>query len=536
MSNLVARFVSIYLELQTRLRVMRLAREVAAQAPASPTKATIVFFNTSTRLRNLSLNAAFSLLTSWGLRLAGLRVVHFVCRAGMSRCVLGTNRDDHTASPPCEACIAQSRRLYTGAEAHWFSYTEDRDLAAALEGLDLEALSHFRYQGRNLGELVLPSLRWILRRHHLEDDPPTRFLLRQYILSAHNVGEQFAAFLDETQPDAVLLFNGIMYPEAIARQVALERGLPVITHEVGLRPFTGFFTPGQATAYPIDIPDDFELDAAQKKRLDAYLEKRFQGQFSMAGIQFWPEMRGLDETLLSKIEQFKQVVPVFTNVIFDTSQVHANTVFPHMFAWLDLILEIVRAHPDTLFVIRAHPDEMRPGTAKGSRETVAAWVARYGVADLPNVIFINSGEYVSSYALINRAKFVMVYNSSIGLEASLMGAPVLCGGKARFTQIPTVFFPSSPRAYRQQTEEFLLAEEITPPEEFERNARRFFYYQLFRTSLPFGDYLKARPRLGYVGLRRFPIERLSPANSPAVQTILDGLLHDGDFLLSEAEE
>ena len=92
-----------------------------------------------------------------------------------------------------------------------------------------------------------------------------------------------------------------------------------------------------------------------------YLEKRFQGQFTMAGIRFWPEMNGLDEALLEKAGQFQQIVPVFTNVVFDTSQVHANTVFPHMFAWLDLVLDLIRAHPETLFVIRAHPDEMRPG-------------------------------------------------------------------------------------------------------------------------------------------------------------------------------
>ena len=78
--------------------------------------------------------------------------------------------------------------------------------------------------------------------------------------------------------------------------------------------------------------------------------------------------------LLKKIAEHKQLVPVFTNVIFDTSQVHANTVFPHMFAWLDQILEVIKEHPETLFVIRAHPDEMRPGTQKMAHEHVAGWV------------------------------------------------------------------------------------------------------------------------------------------------------------------
>ena len=40
----------------------------------------------------------------------------------------------------------------------------------------------------------------------------------------------------------------------------------------------------------------------------------------MAGVQFWPEIRGLDHTLVEKIDQFRQLVPVFTNVIYDTSE------------------------------------------------------------------------------------------------------------------------------------------------------------------------------------------------------------------------
>ena len=63
----------------------------------------------------------------------------------------------------------------------------------------------------------------------------------------------------------------------------------------------------------------------------------------MAGIKFWADMKGLDESFLQKAAGFKQIVPVFTNVIFDTSQPHANTVFGDMFDWLEMVLEIIRA-------------------------------------------------------------------------------------------------------------------------------------------------------------------------------------------------
>lgn len=510
-------------------RIAALARGVAAQS--DPQGRPIIFFNASARLGNLSQNAAFSLLASWGLRLAGVRIVHFVCNRGMSRCVLGTNPDNPSQPPPCAACVAQSQRLYAYADVRWFEYGVDSKVAAALEGLALSDLEKFSTNGWPLGELALPGLRWALRRHHLQDDEPTRFLYMQYILSAFNVGREFEKALDELDPQAVVLFNGIMYPEAMARWLALQRGLRTITHEVALLPLSAFFTEGQATAYPLEIPADFQLTAEQNQELDHYLEGRFHGQFTMAGIQFWPKMQELDTDFLAKATQFKKIVPVFTNVIFDTSQVHANTLFPHMFAWLDDVLKLINAHPDTLFVIRAHPDEMRPGTRKQSRESVRAWVQTQGVENLANVIFVDSGDYLSSYALIQRAHFVMVYNSSIGLEASIMHKPVLCAGAARYTPYKTVFYPSSAAEYVKLAEKFLRSEKVEQPADFVSEARRVLYFQLFRTALPFNDYLQPHSRMGYVQLKSLPPEALLLQNSPSIGAIHGGVANGESFLV-----
>src|SRR6185503_21288037 len=197
--------------------------------------------------------------------------------------------------------------------------------------------------------------------------------------------------------------------------------------------------------------------------------------------------------------------------------------------WLDMALEVIRAHPETLFVIRAHPDELR--VRKASRETVAAWVEASGAEEEPNVVFVAPNEPLSSYELIQNSKFVIVYNSTIGLEASIMGAVVLCAGKARFTQYPTVFFPQTVDEVRRTMKEFLQAEKIDVPPEFKRNARRFLYYQLFRTSLPFGDFLEPSVRTTQTRLKSFKLNDLMNADS--VRVILDGVLDGGDFLLKE---
>jgi hypothetical protein len=521
------------------LKIARKAREVARTEP-NPNSRPIVFFKASSGIDDLSWNSGFHLLASWALRLKGIPVAYFACNSGMSKCVLGTNRDYPHEAMPCKSCTYQSRTLYTGVETlkhsniqttsvNWFDYQRDEHLAKAIENLSVPELMDFEWLDISLGALCLPGLRWILRIHHLDDDEKTRYLLRKYILSAWNVAQKFSDFLDRTQPRAVVVFNGQFFPEATARYVAQKRGLKVITHEVGLQPATAYFTEGEATAYPIHIPDEFELNDEQNAKLDAYLAKRFQGDFTMAGIKFWADMKGLDESFLQKASGFNQIVPIFTNVIFDTSQPHANTVFDDMFQWLDLVLEVIKSHRDTLFVIRAHPDELR--VRKSSRETVQGWVDRHEVQKESNVVFVSPNETLSSYELIQKSKFVMIYNSTIGLEASIMRAAVLCAGKARFTQYPTVFFPQSVDAYRIELEKFLSEENIEVPAGFKSNARKFLYYQLFRTSLPFDNFLEPSVRTTQTRLKTFELNELLGAD--AIKAILKGLLHNGDFLLEE---
>src|SRR5687767_21344 len=295
------------------LKIARVAKRVARQSPP-PSGAPIAFFKASTGIDDLSWNSGFHLLASCALRLKGIPVAYFGCHSGMSHCVLGTNRESVRKSPPCKSCIYQSETLYAGlprsndfsrssqqatkvatTSVYWFDFHRDAQLASTLENFPLRDLMSFEWQSIPLGKLCIPGLRWILRIHHLKDDESTRYLLREYILSAWNVAQKFSKFLDETNPRAVVVFNGQFYPEATALYIARQRGIRVITHEVGLQPASAFFTDGEATAYPIAIPESFELNAEQNAKLDAYLAKRFQGDFSMAGIKFWTEMKGLDE-------------------------------------------------------------------------------------------------------------------------------------------------------------------------------------------------------------------------------------------------
>lgn len=524
--------------LQFSLADRRIRRQIAwverwlDSRPPAAGEQPVLFFNASTRIHHLSLNGAFSLLASWAVRSAGVPVSYLVCRRGMQQCVLGTDAADPSRPPPCERCIGYSNGLFPAQLS--LPLTLDSDAfegsEQALQAAPLAELSEWEAAGLPLGQLCLPGLRWALRRHDLDDDPPTRRLMRQYLRSAMSLASQLRTVLDEHLPRALVVFNGIMYPEAVAREIATQRGIPVVTHEVGLKPNSAFFSHGHATfreVTPARLTDDQEVE------LDRYLENRRSGRFSMAGVQFWPELRPLPERITSELANGRQLVSIFTNVVFDTSQVHANTLYPDMFAWLDEVAVVIRRHPETLFVVRAHPDEDRPG--KVSRQSVAAWIESSGLATADNLIFVPPDEYLSSYDLIERSKFVTVYNSSIGLEAAILGVPVLCAGRARYTQQDTVTFPPTAADYRRILANWLHTSEIRVPEQLRANARAFLHAELNSASLDLSEFLEPYPVLpGMVEFSRFDPPRLE--RSLALRAIRMGILDGSPFTMDSPEE
>jgi hypothetical protein len=312
------------------------------------------------------------------------------------------------------------------------------------------------------------------------------------------------------------------------RYVASERGIPVITHEVGLQPFSAFFSRKEATFREVAIDEMRDLSESQQAQLDGYLHRRFKGEFSMAGIRFWDDLGSLPQELIHRMKDFEVIVPIFTNVIFDTSQIHANTIFSDMFLWLDQLVEVMDRHPEILFIIRAHPDEDRPG--KASEQSVSTWGITSLVDQRENVIFIGPEQTLSSYELIEQSKLVLVYNSSIGLEASILGKPVLCAGRARFTQADTAFFPADTEAYWFELARMLSEKSIKIPERFQRNARKFLYHELFCASLDLSSFLEIDPTLqGMVTFKAFDPEELQ--ESPSLTAIINGILQGHEFLL-----
>ena len=184
-----------YTRLRQNARIRAIAAEVAQDYKINEqgnSETPVLLFNASTRLIGLSQNAAFSLLTHWALKERGIPAIQLVCRAGLQPCVLGTTVDAPDKQPPCARCMRLSDAVYSHMDVRALVYLPQDSLA--LDGLTLSQLAAYQHGDFPVGDIVLPSIRWILRRHNLVDDNGTRTLFARYIRSAISLLTQFERF------------------------------------------------------------------------------------------------------------------------------------------------------------------------------------------------------------------------------------------------------------------------------------------------------------------------------------------------------
>jgi hypothetical protein len=526
-----------YQRLERRLRegissYQRIEQEVRErEVAAGHSGRLVVLVNVSSRTRSITFNAAVHVLLGWALRLAGRPVRYFTCRAGLPKCVAGTVSRDPLAPPPCERCERLTDALLPAEFCRaWGRWPEgyDEDLVRWLSELEERPLDELRattFEGLPVGQMAWTSLMWSLRLGDLSKDAAAAWALARLIVGGAQLARRFQAMLEAERPAAVVAFNGLFFPEAVAAAVARRSGVRVVTYETGFRPGSIHFSHGEATQYDVRVPEDFELSEAQERELDEHLRRRFRGDFTMAGVRFWPEMKETDERLFRTAKRFRHVVPVFTNVVFDTSQAYSNTCFRDMFDWLDATVSIARETPDTCFVVRAHPDESRSG--KESREPVGRWLKESGALDLANVAFVGPGNYLSSYRLIREAACVLLYNSSIGLEAAMLGKPTVSGGRARYHSAGAVRFPETPEAYRREVRSLLEAEEVPLDPDARQAARRYYYYVLWKACIDLSCFLGTSNQVSKLPFA--DAEKLRPELSEEIRIILRGILEGDPF-------
>jgi hypothetical protein len=320
----------------------------------------------------------------------------------------------------------------------------------------------------------------------------------------------------------LVLVNGLFYEERIIRETALARGIRVVTYEVGAQAGTLHFS-DRHPAVDYDIGDLWEqagdqpLDAAAERDLETLLEGRRTG--SGLAHRYYRRRKWI------ATRKETPLVAVFTNVSWDTAATGQAPAFESMFDWVAETVRVAQEHPAIGFILRAHPAESRwPGFQ--SRERLTDFLKRSFTSLPDNVRVVPPDEAIDSYALIDAADVVVVFSSTVGLEAAALGKPVCVAGRTHYGRHGFTIDVTTTEAYHTLFDDLSWAQ--TSPKR-QQLARRYAYLFFVRSMIPFHAVVEKEPSEPVFMFEH--VSELRPGCDPDLDLVCDGILAGGPIRL-----
>jgi hypothetical protein len=507
---------------RTALRLMR-----AQQPTAGVRGPRVLVFS----LRGWAPHAAWENVIAHALRLRGADVHMFTCGGPMPACEV-----NYRGVSPALACA--ECRLYPNAIvgalgfehsrlSSYVSADERRAIERQVASLRADELERWTFDGRPLGQLVQASVLWFLRKRETDVSGSDGEAYRRYLVAGAEIATAAPRLLTAVRPDVVVEVNGQFFAERILHTY-VEPPTRVVAYEAGWRLGTVGFDEVTDKG-PVDLDDAWKTYGAQplsdeeNRTLDEWMRRRLAGDmqrdfyinFQGGGAGHVLSALGLDPG--------KPTAVLFTNLVWDTAVIGRDLGFRTISDWLRATVAAFAARPGWQLVIRIHPaEDLRPG--QETVEKLGDLVRSLRLTD--NIRLVESGQAISSYALIDACRATLVYTSTIGFEAAMRGSRVVLGARVYYRGRGFTIDVADPAEYERALASAMDGAALEQAS-VER-ARRFAYLLLFRYlhRVPVVDH---RPG-------RFPLwvpeqtAELVPGVSPQFDRFMDAILTGAPFV------
>jgi hypothetical protein len=134
--------------------------------------------------------------------------------------------------------------------------------------------------------------------------------------------------------------------------------------------------------------------------------------------------------------QYEGAMMIALNSSWDGAALGLHSVFKTSMEWVVETVRFLLDHTDNLIVIRQHPAE-RLEAARSTDDYAKLLSSNFG-AD-PRIRFIAAEEDVNSYDLLDSVAAVIVYTSTLGVEATALGKPVITESNSYYSGLGFVW-------------------------------------------------------------------------------------------------
>lgn len=272
-----------------------------------------------------------------------------------------------------------------------------------------------------LDRLVQLNLVWTLRA-----DTPTEAELASAQQTHRYLGEALSriyGLLERAAFRYVVVPGGVRGTSGLYLRAGCEAGTRVATFDSGFG--WSVACPDGVVAHQVDVPRAFETlyratgpelhEAVEAAR--AEYERRIRGSDRMA-YQTAP---------LEPVEDLPDdAILMPLSVEWDAAALGRHHIFQDSADWLVATVGHLLEHTEAPVIVRQHPSERRE--LERSRFRVGPLLGeRFG--HHPRFRFVGAEEDINTYNLLERARLVLPYVSTIGIEAAALGKTVIPAGR-----------------------------------------------------------------------------------------------------------
>jgi hypothetical protein len=485
------------------------------------------------------------------LTLRGVEVHALLCDGALTACAecdasLYPNVEAFAAHGPardlCRDCRWPAERVYAqlGLKVHRYSdwLTADERAEARRIAIELPQadIADYRLEGVAIGEHAYAGALRFFATGSLDAEPHGERVLRRYLEAALLTAFATRRLMRSIRFCSAVFTHGIYVPWGIVGEVARQEKVRVSNWNVAYRKRRFIFSHDDTYHHtlmtePREHWENQDLSAGQERELMKYLSSRREGLFDWI-VFHRPNRQDRHELARQTgLDTSKPVIGLLTSVTWDAQLHYPANAFPNMIEWLVQTCRYFESRPDLQLLIRVHPAEI--SGFPPSRQPILRELRKRLPHLPPNVIVVPPDSGMSTYGLMSLCNAVIIYNTKTGVELTSVGQPVIVAGEAWIRNKGITLDATSPEEYRQILDRLPFAGGLEPSQL--ARARRYAYHFFFNRMIPLPF---VEPKAGYpiYKLKLDKLEHLLPGVSPGLDTICDGILGRGPFVLQDREE
>jgi len=441
----------------------------------------------------------------------------------------------------CRDCAWPAERVYAqlGIKIHRYSdwltaedRAEARRIASTHPYADIQSM---RVDGLAVGEHAYAGALRFFATGSLDQESRAEPVLRRYLEAALLTVSATRRLLRAVGFASAVCTHGIYVPWGLIAEVARQERVNVSTWNVAYRKRRFIFSHDDTYHHtlmtePRSHWEHLDLTPAREAELMKYLTSRRDGLFDWI-VFHRPTTQDIDSIARQLgIDRSKPVIGMLTNVSWDAQLHYPANAFPNMLEWMVQTCEYFATRPDLQLLIRVHPAEI--SGFPPSRQPILGELRRRLPALSSNIIVVPPESGISTYAVMSLCNSAIIYGTKMGVELTSVGVPVIVAGEAWIRNKGLTEDASSPAEYLR------ILDRLPFPATLDKGqlarARRYAYHFFFNRMIPLPF---IEPNAGYpiYRLKLETLQHLLPGRSQGLDTICDGILGTGTFVLKDEQ-